>query len=165
MASINGITLKSIKTFKDHEGCTIAQGNVYYKGKKLGFWSQDSWGGGDQYDFDEKILKDEVEKYRNSGYVEAKYKDITNLDCLLYDLLGMIGTEKSYKKGLKKGYTTYVEATDGYHVRGYWTCERDISRSTYHKKFLEDCRKDFFKKEEIKVKVYTSIEDFEITAA
>lgn len=37
MAKINGIELKALKKFKDHEGCTIAQGNLYLGGKKIGF--------------------------------------------------------------------------------------------------------------------------------
>ena len=51
MASIKGIELKNIKTFRGVEYPVNYQGNIYYNGKKLGFWSQDSWGGPDSYDF------------------------------------------------------------------------------------------------------------------
>ena len=37
MASINGVSIKGVKKFKDHEGLGIFCGNVYYNGKKLGF--------------------------------------------------------------------------------------------------------------------------------
>ena len=72
MSEINGITIKNLKSFKDHEGCEIYQGNVYYKGKKLGFWSQDSWGGPNDYDFDTSVLDNEIKKYRNSDRVEER---------------------------------------------------------------------------------------------
>lgn len=40
MASINGVSIKAFKKFRGHEGEELYQGNVYYNGKKLGFWSQ-----------------------------------------------------------------------------------------------------------------------------
>lgn len=163
MAKINGIEVKNVKTFLDHEGCQIAQGNVYYKGKKLGFWSQDSWGGPDNFDFDTSILKDEVEAYKNSGRVEEKYKTIFDLDILMYNLLKLKDVEKEYKKCVKKGYQSYVRACDGYHVSGYYTkalLPKDVPESPFHTKFLKDCKKDFFKDWDGKVEVYTSMDDF-----
>ncbi len=160
MASINGIEIKNLKTFKDHEGCDIAQGNIYYNGKKLGFLSQDYMSGPDSYDFDEKILDAEVAKYRNSSFVEEKYKDGANLDCLLGDLLKLADSEKEYKRGKRKGYTTYVEATDGWHVCGYYTCAKDVFSDPYHEGFVKECKAEFFKNMPMTVKVYNDIKDF-----
>ena len=49
MASINGISLKAIKSFEGMEG-TAWQGNVYVGTKKVAFWSQDGNGGTDWFD-------------------------------------------------------------------------------------------------------------------
>lgn len=43
MAKIFGFEIKSVKSFKSHDGYPIFQGNVYFKGKKIGSWSQDDW--------------------------------------------------------------------------------------------------------------------------
>lgn len=165
MAKINGIEIKNVKHFADHEGAPIAQGDVWYNGKKLGFWSQDSWGGPDQYHFDESVLNDAVKSYVASDYVPAKYKVIADLDCLLGDLINIKETEKRAKKGFKDGYKTYVEATDGYHIRGYYTKlpKKFVPNSDYHKKFIGTCEKDFFKNEKVEVAMYEGLGDFEIT--
>ena len=47
MASLNGVSIKGLKTFLDHDGCTCYQGNIYLEGKKIGTWSQDYMGGDD----------------------------------------------------------------------------------------------------------------------
>lgn len=49
MASINGISLKAMKSFEGMEG-TAWQGNVYVGTKKVAFWSQDGNGGPDWFD-------------------------------------------------------------------------------------------------------------------
>ena len=164
MASINGISLKSLKHFKDHEGMTIAQGNVYYNGKKLGFWSQDSWGGGDRYDFDTKDLDTEAKKYAKSSHVKSEYKNIFNLDCLMYDLICLMDTEKSYKKGIKNGYRSYVEVTDGYHVFGYWSQVPNPTglAKAEHKKFMDSIKDKLLKDKKPVVNVYNSDSDFVI---
>lgn len=165
MASINGIQIKSLKSFRGHEGEPLYQGNVYYRGKKLGFWSQDSWGGCDNYDFKEIILNEEVERFRNSDMVKPIYKDIVNLDILLYELTGLMESEKEYKKAIKKGYNSYVEACDGYHYKGYYTKgtnPKAIRDTEFYGKFVDDCRKDMFKDWDGKVKIYTNPDDFKI---
>lgn len=163
MASINGISIKGLKAFRDHEGATIYQGNVYYRGKKLGFWSQDSWGGCDNYDFKEIMLNEEVDRFRNSSMVEPQYKAIANLDILLYELVKLMDIEKAYKKAIKKGYKTYVEAFDGYHCRGYYTKDTNpkaIRDTEFYAKFVDDCKKVMFKDWDGKVGIYTSPDDF-----
>jgi hypothetical protein len=37
--------IRGYKTFKGHEGETCGQGNLYFQGKKVAEWSDDSWGG------------------------------------------------------------------------------------------------------------------------
>ena len=163
MAEINGISLKKLTFFKDHEGCEIAQGTVYYKGKALGEWSQDAWGGPDIYRFNKSILDAEVEKYKNSdkNMTTEEYRKYTNLDCLLSDLLKLIDDEKLYKKGLKKGYTTFVQCDQGYRTIGYHCngTRAEIEASDYYKEFI---KKNMT--ENSKILIYESLEDFKIIA-
>ena len=159
MAQINGISLKKVTHFKDHEGCPIAQGTVYYKGKALGEWSQDSWGGPDIYRFDERILNAEVEKYKESDLVEDKYRNFVSLNGLLNELLRLISDEKSYKQGVKKGYNALVLLDRGYRCEGYYTngSKDQIEKS---KDYLDLKSKG---DPGSKMLVYTSLDDFKLT--
>ncbi len=169
MASINGIKIKNLKFFKDHEGMSIAQGDIWYKGRKLGFWSQDYSGCiCDNFDFNEKVLEEEVEKYRASDRVEDKYRKVTSVESLLADLVELSEREKAYKKGTKMAakYPTYVMATDGFRVKGYYTLDTDKERikgEAYHKKFLKGCKDAFFKDWNGECTIYTSLKDFDIS--
>ena len=164
MAKINGIEIKALKTFKDHEGCTIARGTIYLNGKKLGDWSQDYMNGPDNYDFDERVCEDAVKRYGTSEFVDAKYKKFFDLDLLLYDLLGLIDDEKAYKKGAKQGFPTYVVASDGFHTRGYYSPIENaevVKKDRYHSDFLRQCEAKFFKDwNPNSTKIYTCLNDF-----
>ena len=163
MASINTIQIKSLKTFKGHEGEPLYQGNIYYKGKKLGFWSQDSWGGYDNFDFNEDVLKDEVEKFRLSDFVEEQYKNITNIEILLGELTRLAEQEKMFKKYVKKGYPSTVIITDGYH-EFYGACKHtkkeDILKT--FDDYIKECKGKCYKNKKVKVLVYTDLKDFDV---
>ena len=105
MASINGLTVKAMKTFRDHEGCEIAQGNLYLGNKKIGFWSQDFMGGPDVIDLDRQYDVRKLEKW---------FEDRDeNLDLVLWNLLILKEKETEWKKW-KCERVFY--ATDGYHI-------------------------------------------------
>lgn len=164
MASINGIEIKSLNEFKGHEGEPLFQGNVYYKGKKLGFWSQDAHGGiCDNYGFDEEILNDEVKRFVASDMVEEEYKKIVGLESLLSDLVELMEREKQYKKFLKKGLNTTVLITDGYH--GFYgaclSASKEEALETF-KKYIEESKRKCFKNKEVKVFVYMDLNDFKV---
>ena len=161
MASIYGVSLKGVKTFVGHEGVS-AQGNVYYNGKKIGFWSQDTWGGPDRYDFDKKLIEGAVEAYKKSGRVEKEFEKYFDADCLIYEVLRLMDSEKTYKAGVKKGFKTLVEASSMHMATGYYTNEANPEGTAYYKKFLADCEKKFYKGESIKVHIYRSLDDFNI---
>ncbi len=163
MASINGVTVKAIKVFKDHEGLPVAQGNVYFNGKKLGFWSQDSWGGPDNFDFNEKVLDNVVDQYRKSSLVDPEYKDIVSAESLISEIIGLTEDEKQYKKMLKQGYVTYVVWSDRGLMKGYFTKTFGplIKETAYFKKFCADCGDPEGKK----VKVYSGLDDFNLDLA
>ena len=156
MASINGISIKSLKSFLDHEGMEIYQGNVYYKGKKLGFWSQDSWGGPDQFGFDEGILDAEVEKFRNSELVEERYRQIVNVEIVLNELVEICQFEKKYKKNAKSGFKTLVWAHDGYGYSSKRSKDKELA-CDYYRKFAQEHSGAYH------TYVFGSLEDFEIT--
>ena len=168
MASINGISIKNLKKFRGHEGEPLAQGTVYYKGKKLGYWSQDFHGGPDAYEFDARQLNDEVTKYRESGRVEEMYKEYTDLGCILEDLVNLMETEKTFKKGIKAGYPAYVEVNDGYHVWGVYhrakpnESKADLVNDPRVVGFIAECRAKAFKNKKVEWDVYMSAEDFDL---
>ena len=185
MASINGITVKGLKKFKGHEGEPLYQGNVYLGNKKIGFWSQDSWGGQDTCYLDEpyKVRKleakvkefnrDKEETFsRNDG---STYTLDYSLDILFGDLMALKNDEDTFKSATKGGYAGVLLVTDGYHVFG-WNLKKeitDLSDEVILMKFakaIEDGKKKqkFFKEYGItkhQTKIYRSIADFNIGKA
>ena len=122
MAQIHGIELKGMKTFLDHEGARIAQGNLYVEGKKVAEWSQDSWGGPDIFrmskGYSEEALNNAIKKVHPQtkkcetygGDFELDY----DADLLMGDLVVLTHEEKDYKKFAKSGYPTLCTITDGF---------------------------------------------------
>lgn len=121
MAKIKGIELKNVKDFRGHEGEDLVQGDVYYKGKKVGFYSQDAWGGMDNFNLDynlDKTLRKEITDITDSyigGVLFKKIDDLYNekykvnfhyeqkgYEYLFMDLLQLLEHEKWYKKFSKK---------------------------------------------------------------
>lgn len=120
MASINGVSIKNLKSFMGHEGPCL-QGNIYIDGKKVGFWSQDSWGGPDTFDFNTSVLESRISEYLKSNKVIDEYAlldrtiaeiDWNNLPMLselstesfITRLIDLIEDEKHFKSSSKKGY-------------------------------------------------------------
>ena len=127
MASIKGIELKNVKTFRGHEWEELQQANVYYKGKKVGFYSQDSWGGSDIFRLDSNIsneLREEIENITNNYVGNVIFKKIDDLymktynltftydhigyEYLFEDLLKLVEDEKNYKKYTKMWKTDTI---------------------------------------------------------
>lgn len=109
MSKINGIELKAVKTFVGHDGPGYLQGNVYYKGKKLGFWSQDAWCGPDYFDFDTDILSQAVADFQTGFSDDYKYKEyLTSPEMVFDEILKMNQKEKFVKKKLKEGFSVVL---------------------------------------------------------
>ena len=124
MASIKGIEFKNLKDFRGHEGEELIQGDVFYKGKKVGYYSQDAWGGMDIFDLDYKLDKEllkEVKEITDNYIGGVLFKKIDDLydsyynrvgafsslkqkgyEYLFMDLLQLMDHEKLYKKYSKK---------------------------------------------------------------
>ena len=118
MAKILGFEVKNVKSFKDHDGYPIYQGNVYFKGKKLGFWSQDGWGGPDSFEFDERPYN---EAMKGMDLVETLNLSTPygftldpDMDILMGELLKLKDTEKYFKKFAKQGCTKMASLEHGY---------------------------------------------------
>lgn len=162
MAKINGLEIKSVKTFKGHEGETCYQGNVYFRGKKLGFWSQSYMNGCDDYTFDvSQEIEYAVKRYVQSDYVEKEYKDIYDLDCLLADLAQLKEDEKEYQKYCRLydcNTVIFLESySHRYALKSSVPCTEDNYTKIYPK--LEQMIKSY---KIIEKKFYNSLEDFNI---
>lgn len=175
MAKINEIQIKNLKSFVGHE-CDYYQGNVYYKNKKLGFWSQDSMGGADNFYFNTKILEEEIDKFKNSSYIDRIFKNNSlntdeNTAILLDKLVFLSQCEKEYKKQTKKGHKTMILAV-GDTGSCLWSSAIDINKLNPDKKdkIIINAKKDlaehYYKQFEISAidfYIYTSLEDFNIS--
>ena len=166
MASINNIQIKNLKTFGGHEGETLFQGSIYYKNKKLGFWSQDAWSGPDNFDFNTKVLDEEVEKYKKSGRVSSEFAEIIGLESVLADLVNLMEEEKEFKKESKECAIGYLAANDRYHFAHMTTSETNkekIKKSEDYREFKQYCKKNFINRWNGDIQIYTSLDDFNIT--
>lgn len=119
MAKLNGVEIKSFKQFIGHDG-KCAQGSVYIDGKKAGFWSQDSWGGPDNYEGDlEMRIKAKAKMVKAGTPTSVRGYDIMDdTDVFMAALVNLLLDEKEYKKGKKKGFDTMLLVSDGYHLNG-----------------------------------------------
>ena len=121
MAKIKGIELRNVKDFRGHDGEPLTQGDVYYKGKKVGFYSQDSWGGMDIFNLDYDLDAETTEEINNiaNNYIGnilfKKLDDLYNkqynvnfhyeqkgYEYLFMDLLQLMEHEETYKEYSKK---------------------------------------------------------------
>ena len=126
MTSIKGISVKNIREFLGHEQEELVQCDVYYQGKKVAFYSQDSWGGEDRLDFDydlpfekRKELSDIFEKSAQEFLQErldkgesvefyAEHKEWYRATTLILDIIELNDIHKAYKKVLKGGKDTLL---------------------------------------------------------
>ena len=176
MASINGISVKNLKTFFGHEGETIYQGNVYLGKKKIGFWSQDSHGGCCQYAFEPGISGEMIDKQiaalnpqkaiRGNDRSGKPYVIEYDLDRLLEDIVDLMDDEKAYKSAAKGGYAGILISTDGYHSVTWnlpkeYTSMSDKDLLAVMQDVLDaTVKKDFFRNTTAVNKIYRSPEDF-----
>jgi len=122
MASINGVAVKSVKTFTGHDGPGYLECNVYLDSRKLGHWAQDAWCGPDIFDFDASHLSNICTAYAE-GFEDAYpgkqfFTDIHGIESaagmLISDLITLTDIEREYKRLAKQGYTEVIYLTDGW---------------------------------------------------
>lgn len=175
MATINGLQIKGLKFFIGHEG-ECYQGNLYLNNKKIGFWSQDSWGGiidnvNLERDYSETYLRKQIIALNEDKTIKGKstsgvdYTINYDFERLMTDLLILIDNEKAFKKAIKSGYVMTLVVSDGFCVSTWSLPSKYISLSDDEvqkvlAKDIEKAKAKMFNKEEITVKVYRSLDDF-----
>ena len=113
MASIFGFEIKGLKTFVGRDGMG-SQGNIYYNGKKVGWYNNQANGGATDIDFDGGkeqyskmmgLLKEAMRKYYEHYPLTEPYADLEpNEDIFIDDLVCFTQDEKEFKKYQKDGY-------------------------------------------------------------
>lgn len=117
MSSINGIKIKNLKEYRGHEWESCAQGDLWDGNTKLGFWSQDSWGGPDEYEGNSHdVVKVKAMEFQ-CGFDKTRFKDpmmydvLNSSDVFMGDVLALRDIEKGFKdvtKGIAPGATFTV---------------------------------------------------------
>lgn len=171
MASINGVTIRGLKKFYGHDGETLYQGNVYYNGKKLGFWSQDAYSGSDSFHFDTSVIQKAVDDYRDySGKAEGFRKTLFSTEIFMCDVLWLIREEKQYKKYAKSWYSVMISVKSQHRCVFYaYSCNEKTEKKkeeairAYRKEAVRKFKKEAPVREHdsISVDTYTCLADFE----
>lgn len=105
MAEIKGFQLRNVVNFKGHEQEPLVQGDIWYEGKNVGYFSQDSRGGEDIINFKHEAYE-QLAKQRTKDYF-TEYPDST---CDFYKLepdVGMFLLEILYLSYIEKDYKKY----------------------------------------------------------
>jgi len=179
MATINGISIKNQTHFLGHEGEDLYQGSLYLNNKKIGFWSQDSWGGPDRLILDskysERLLNEAVIALNPDKAIHGTTggKDYTvpyDLELLLNDYLALTEDEKAFQEAIKSGYKGVLIASDGFH-QAIWSLPEaftkmsDVELRKELNTQIEDARSAFLKEtpyHQHTIKIYRTPADFTI---
>lgn len=187
MAKIYGIELKNIKNFVGHEGLAF-QANVYLNGKKVGFYSQDGWGGSGWLEADkenrEKITDvinkyykdnpqidsfkvfqmtpDEFRRNRDKGTLPKATTTFEPIDTFMWELHELKTTESEWKKGVKQGYKAIV-VVKYEHVRNTPMPMDSVWYSNGTRESINSIQKSADDKSVANfIKVYSSADDFDV---
>ena len=104
MATINGITIKSYKTFRGIEYLVCREANIWKGSKKIGTFTEDAWGGSANMTKGlSEAIKPSAMQYQSGCIGEyAKYESDTEV--FISHILSLAEYEKVYKQNCKKGY-------------------------------------------------------------
>ena len=128
MAQLYGFEIKGVKSFRGHDGESLKQGNLYYNGKKVAFWSQDAWGGPDTLIYEDlekdtllntkSALKDAIEKFKESEYCyDTSFLEYINYESFIEALILLKDLEKEFKNYVKRGFCSVCIVTNGLNIR------------------------------------------------
>lgn len=169
-----------MKHFQGKEG-TAAQGDLYLGKKKIAFWSQDANGciedsldmelGYSEHRLRQAIIAAHPEKHEEKIAMNGKsYTVDYELESLMADLLGLMESEKAWKRAVKAGYAGLFEMTDGFHV-SQWKLPEDLrdkartaedAKALISKKSLDQAKANMFENWKIQEKIFWNKEDFEV---
>lgn len=166
MAKINGLQIKNVVNFKGHEGEGLFQCDVYHNGKKVGWFSQNAWGGPDEI----HVNNDVVELFKDYPS-DALDKTKQNPNAVFYgiewaiiDLYGLKQTERAFKSNDSRGFPGTVEISD-------WMLGKCVGISNNLCRKSDDeiiaylrtkLSPDYGKCANTAFKVYRSLEDFNV---
>ena len=166
MASIYGFTVKGVKYFqgRDWEGC---QGDIYYNGKKVGFYNDLGDGAPATIDFCvgdverdriNGLLQDAVDKYYKRFPLEEEYARLEpDAEMFIAKLIGLTEDEKEYKKFRKQ-----IFEKTGNHpaVIAFYTRHKPFGSFMQVIKSDEDAEKLKTDENYSQVRIYKSPDDF-----
>lgn len=125
-ASIKGFELRNITHFLGHEQEDCYQGFIYYKGKKVGYYSDDSWGGQAIIDFFNEGI-DKVFNQNAKEYLKERYPKDTLMhdftDMFFTDILQLISIHNDLINDKKEGFQFIAILSQD----GAWCSERAVS--------------------------------------
>ncbi len=170
MAKYNGIELKSIKTFMNHEGIDIYNADIYIGKRKVGKWKQSYMSGPDiidiNPDYDYNKIVQRLLDLNKCNYDPISVNDDFNtlqseycFDIILEDLVRLNDWEKQYKGYMKTyGNITFCVASDNYHEYHQVFRKMDKERAIQEMKtknfsFFKDLKPFFI--------AFNSLKDFE----
>lgn len=145
MATINGITVKSFKSFSGIEYPSIREANVWKDGKKIGTYREDEWGGPSHFTNGlNAIIKPSAIQYQ-SGCKESWKKALEcDSDVFMGHLLELVGHEKTFKKFQKQGCPATLFAQDNSTTYA-WGLRKPLDMSKPLPKQIEEVIKKHFK--------------------
>lgn len=167
MTSINGLEVKGVKYYPDHDGASVPYGSVYLSGKKVGTFRTDAWGGPMDYSHSSKVTTEEdIKNVAKEIYTKCNWHEFYHSFELLIDhLISFKDLEGVFKKRQKQGRLLLAYEEDmsqvpmkrrlmfqngGYHIHPE-TPEEKINE-------LENKLKE--KQSGGKMVIYRSLEDF-----
>lgn len=155
MSKINGLEVKSLKSFTGHEEELLYRGTLYLQGKKIGEFREDFMSGPmditllpelDYQKLNNKIVElnkglpdpwhTEEEDEKDLCPWGEKLKDFC-LELMIHRIIDLKNWEKEYKKAHKQyGQVTFVVGTDHYHE--YYACFSGSNKE----KCIEMCKQE-----------------------
>jgi len=115
MAKLYEVEIKNLQTFKGRHEEVLYKGDIYYKNKFLGKWSQDACGAiCDIYNFNVSVLSEALEKFKKSNL--CMNEEWASADMLLTILIELNEKEKQFKKFKKKGWAGMIVISNTYQL-------------------------------------------------
>jgi len=166
MATINGITIKTFRTFSSIEYPTIREANVYQKGKKIGTYREDEWGGESHYTTGlYEIIRSHATEFQKGCNKDSIYYEFQNdPDIFMGYLLTLAEYEKYYKSYSKKGamHTLFIGNDFKWMSYGSYVKIDYSDESKLHTKIKDGIKREFPKGGYV-IWSADSLDDFNIT--
>ena len=148
--------LKGLKQFKGHEGEPLMQSNIYFNGKKVGSWSDDSWGGEMRIIFENKDIQDKFVEfskdilkatldYEGNPYNVATMDTHDIMSSALYEISTKEAQMAEIKKLTKTAIVFYVKDSNSFNGKSLYTWKVPYSAKNVaiikskHPNLLEIC--------------------------